>query len=78
MTVLTSTPAYKIKAVPPTRSYDNMAIKYTLEYSDDEAGNKKHAHTECIYYEISRCGDGIVDTKYNEVCDPKDTSKKNW
>ena len=78
MTVLTSTPVYKIKAVPPTRSYDNMAIKYTLEYSDDEAGNKKHAHTECIYYEISRCGDGIVDTKYNEVCDPKDTSKKNW
>ena len=78
MTVLTSSPAYRIKAVPPTRASDNLAVKYTLEYSDDEAGNQTHAHTECIYYEISRCGDGIVDTNYWETCDPNDSSKKNF
>ena len=78
MTVLTSSPAYRIKAVPPTRSYDNLSVKYTLEYSTDEAGKNRYAHTECINYEISRCGDGVLDTKYDEVCDPADPNKAWW
>jgi hypothetical protein len=57
MTVIKADKAYPIHSVPASRSYDNLLIKYTLTYSTDAAGNNKYAHTECKYYEISRCGD---------------------
>jgi hypothetical protein len=65
-------------AIPAVRSYDNLFIKYSLVYSTDSAWQNKYGHSECVYYEISRCGDGTLDTDYDETCDPADTSKTNW
>ena len=70
MTVLEAGSAYPILSVPASRSYDNFFLQYTLTYSTDEAGKNKYTHTECKYYEVSRCGDGVVDTSYGETCDP--------
>ena len=78
MRVLQATSAYPILAVPAQRAYDNLFIKYTLTYSTDAAWNNKQAHSECAYYEISRCGDGVLDTEYDEICDPKDPNKTWW
>jgi hypothetical protein len=75
MTVIRADRPYQIYSIPVSRSYDNFLIKYTLTYSTDEAGNNKYTHTECKYYEISRCGDGIIDSDYSEECDPGDASK---
>ena len=78
MTVIEADSKYPILSVPASRSYNNFVIKYTLTYSTDEAGKNKYTHTECKYYQISRCGDGVVDSSYGETCDPKDTSKSWW
>jgi hypothetical protein len=55
MTVIEADSTYPIYSVPASRSYNNFVIKYTLTYSTDEAGKNKYTHTECKYYEISRC-----------------------
>ena len=80
MTVIRADRPYQIYSVPVSRSYDNFLIKYTLTYSTDKAGNNQHTHTECKYYEISRCGDGVIDSWswYWEECDPGDASKTWW
>jgi len=78
MRVLQATSAYPILAVPAQRAFDNLFIKYTLTYSTDSAWNNKYAHSECAYYEISRCGDGVLDTEYDEICDPKDPNHQWW
>lgn len=60
---------YYIYSVPTTRSKDNLFLKYTVIYSSDVAWTKRKDHTECKYYEISRCWDGIIDSTYWEICD---------
>ena len=78
MRVLEARSEYPILAVPASRSYDNLFIKYSLVYSTDPAWNNKYWDAECGYYEISRCGDGVLDTEYWEKCDPKDPNKAWW
>jgi len=63
---------------PLTRSYNNLLVKYTAKLYgsyDQTNWDGPYYHTECKYYEISWCGDGVLDTSYGEVCDPNDTSK---
>jgi hypothetical protein len=57
MRILQATSEYPILATPTSRSYDNLFIKYILTYSTDETGNNKKGYSQCVYYEISRCGD---------------------
>ena len=64
-----ATSAYPVYDVPATRSYNNFLITYTVTWSPDVAGNDKRSHTECMYYEVTRCGDGVVDSGYGETCD---------
>ena len=66
---------YYIYSVPATRSKDNLFLKYTVTYSTDVAWTNKKDHTECKYYEISRCWDWIIDSSYWETCDDW---KDNW
>lgn len=73
----TKTP-YNIYSVPAKRAYNNLLVKYTITYSDNAAGNNKRNHVECKYYEISWCGDGVLDRDYGEQCDPKDPNKTGW
>ena len=78
MEIVTADDRYQVKKRPVSRSYDNLLVKYTIKYSNDVAWSAKYEHTECAHYEISRCGDGVVDSKYWEQCDPKDTSHAWW
>jgi hypothetical protein len=68
MVILKANKIYQINAVPQTRSSDNLLVKYVVEYANDKAATTRYQHTECYPYEISRCGDGVVD---------KDWFKKN-
>lgn len=57
-------------------SYDFM-VAYELSY--DYSNNYPNAsddivHTECEYYSVSWCGDWVLDA-WDEICDPKDTSR---
>ncbi len=60
---------YYIYSVPQTRDKNNLFLKYTLTYSTDSAWTNKKDITECKYYEISWCWDGMIDSTYNETCD---------
>jgi hypothetical protein len=64
MVILKSDSIYQINAVPSTRAPGNLYIKYVVEYANDETANTRYQHTECYPYEISRCGDGKVDTDW--------------
>ena len=64
MVILRANSIYQINAVPSTRTPGNLYIKYVVEYANDEAANTRYQHTECYPYEISRCGDGKVDTDW--------------
>jgi hypothetical protein len=84
MVVLKADSIYQIKDVPQTRSSSNLFIKYVIEYANDESTtSSRYQHTECYPYEISRCGDGVVDKDWYmkeandpaEECDYNDTSK---
>ena len=82
-TVIWSTPLYQVLDHPAVRSKDNLYIEYNIKYADKAYSSRPSdsqlkTHKECVYYEISRCGDGIIDTDYNEVCDPGDSSHTNW
>ena len=60
-------------------SYDFM-LAYTIDY--DFSNNYPNtsddvSHTECIYYSVTWCGDGVKDSSY-EVCDPNDPTHSGW
>ncbi|MBS9775078.1 DUF11 domain-containing protein [Candidatus Gracilibacteria bacterium] len=78
--ILTSKSKFHIQDVPEKRKQDNLIVEYDMKYYNAVDGKWKgpYNHKECKFYEISWCGDGQVDTKYGEQCDPKDSSKKNW
>lgn len=67
--VIEATTPYYINAVPLKREKDNLFLKYTLTYSSDVAWTNKKDITECKYYEISWCWDGMIDSTYWETCD---------
>lgn len=61
--VARSTPLYSVKHFPPTRSADNIVIKYTITYftevDGEWVGPKYDIRTQP--YEITYCGDGVID-----------------
>lgn len=83
--ISTSSPNWKIAQHPTTRtkgtrsSYD-FGISYTISY--DFSNNYPNtaddiSHKECVYYSVSWCGDGVLDSGY-EQCDPNDPKKTGW
>jgi hypothetical protein len=74
MLIIESTP-YHLITPPSVRASNNLYIEYTVWYDDVRheyipSKDYLYSHKECFKYEISRCGDGVIDTGYNEVCDP--------
>ena len=62
---------YAIVYNPPIRSYDNFIIEYTISHTNIINGKEVgyYTHVDYVKYEVSWCGDGIKDFKYNESCD---------
>ena len=75
--ILTATSPYYVREKPIKRDKNNLYLEYTIWYSDSQNGAWS-AEKECKYYEITRCGDGILDPEYGETCDPNDSSKTGW
>lgn len=68
-------PSYQLLKAPAKRQKDNIYIEYLVNRTGNgQTGN----HLECISYEVTWCGDGIVDTDEGEKCDPNDPNKTNW
>ena len=81
MKVIESNP-YHIVTPPTARAWNNLYIEYTIWYdnvnhSTSPSTGNLYSHKECAYYEISRCGDGILDTEEGEKCDPGSPEWKN-
>ena len=77
---------YRILAVPAIRSFENLRINFDVKY---QIGSLPEVtHRECAKYEITWCGDGILDTNIDtdlvtpgvqgEQCDPNDPSRAWW
>ena len=62
----------------PSRDAEFRTI--TLYDNDDKlsTSSNNRAIVECQQHVIRWCGDGILDTKYGEQCDPKDPNKTGW
>jgi hypothetical protein len=57
MKVIESSPKYQILDTPDKRARDNLYVEYTIKYATSQTSTREQSHKECIYYEISRCGD---------------------
>jgi hypothetical protein len=79
---------YSINYMPEKRLNNNLSVTYTLwiyENVSDE-WSKKTKLIDVQPYEITWCGDGIVDNyldayngnKIAEICDPQDPNKLGW
>jgi hypothetical protein len=60
---------YHIVTPPTSRAWNNLYIEYNIWYdyvnhSTTPSKSNLYSHKECAYYEISRCGDGVIDSKY--------------
>ena len=62
----------------PSRDAEFRTI--TLYDNDDKlsTSSNNRAIVECQQHVIRWCGDGILDKKYGEKCDPKDPQKARW
>jgi hypothetical protein len=65
--------SYPIKHHPKERSYNNLVLVYDVTYYDEispDVWNKQpEIFKSCVLYEISWCGDGIIDKEFGETCD---------
>lgn len=73
VTIIEAIPPYQLLVPPTKRQKDNFYIEYIV----NGKGNSDFSHKECITYEVTWCGDGIVDNytdyagrKIEEKCDP--------
>ena len=70
----------KHPAVRSTGSAFDFMIAYRINYDTSnnypDASDDK-SHVECQPYQVTWCGDGILDTQY-ESCDPADPNKTGW
>ena len=57
------------------RSSDDSIHKITKNL---KFGGAVHTDNECLNIYVAWCGDGILDKKYGEKCDPKDPQKAGW
>ena len=85
MMVITSPldPKYHIVSTPSQRAWNNIYIEYIIWYdniyhSTTPSNSNLYSHKECAYYEITWCGDGVLDTEDGELCDPADPSHAWW
>ena len=79
---------YQILYHPLQRKTNNLEIIYDTSYYKNVSWNWEWPihHTEYQPYEITWCGDGILDnyidqytwTSISETCDPNDASKTGW
>lgn len=67
---------YPIKYHPVKRAHNNLVVKYTVKYFSSSKPHKDikkwvgpKFHTSCVNYEITRCGDGILDIENQEECE---------
>ena len=75
MLIVESSPEYIVKDHPVKRTTDNLYVEYTVSYANKKytttpSSSQLKTHKECVYYEISRCWDGVLDEDYWEECDP--------
>lgn len=68
--------SYPIHYHPEKRSPNNLVVKYRYKYysSQNPHKNKKDWDgpsylTSCVNYEITRCGDGVIDKDDGEECE---------
>ena len=84
MQIIDSAPEYLVKNCPTKRSYENLYIEYIVTSAGEDPkwqtlpNAKLSTHKECVYYDVSRCGDGTLDTDEWEICDPADPSHEWW
>ena len=79
--IIKATSNYKIKYRPKIRSYKNLEIIYETKYinfKDEKEHGSIKTDKVIAHYEISWCGDGVLDHEYNEKCDPKDPKYENF
>lgn len=79
--VVSADPKYQLLTTPSRRQEKNIYIEYTI----NGRGQADFSHKECISWEVTWCGDGVVDNytdhkgeKITEICDPNDPNKTNW
>lgn len=79
--VISADPKYQLLTTPSRRQEKNIYIEYTI----NGRGQADFSHKECISWEVTWCGDGVVDNytdhkgeKITETCDPNDPKKTNW
>ncbi len=72
-----ATEKYQVKYAPKVRKKDNIKVIFDMQYKkrigDKWSKNIKN-FVRCTNYEITSCGDGILDKKY-EQCDPNDPTR---
>lgn len=73
--IIEASPRYRLNTAPAFRKKDNIYIEYSVTTT---GRNTTSTHKECISYEVTWCGDGILDRDEGEVCDPKDPNKTGW
>lgn len=59
----------------------DFMIKYYYGYQtvvDGKKVGKLKKYLGCQPYQVSWCGDGVLDKEYDEVCDPQDPKKQGW
>lgn len=72
---------YQVVRIPEKRASDNLLIRYTNQYkvvSNGKPVGFSKSYISCQLYEISWCGDGVLDEEYQEICDPNDPNKQGW
>ena len=72
--IIQTTEKYQVAVAPKKRLKDNIYVEYHVVVE----GNEKEGHRECVNYEVTWCGDGVLDKDEGEQCDPNDPSKKGW
>lgn len=65
--IIEAVPPYRLLVPPTRRQKDNFYIEYIV---NGHGNGKNFSHKECISYEVTWCGDGIVDVDEGEKCDP--------
>lgn len=72
--------SYPINYHPEKRSPNNLVVKYRYKYYSSQSlrKNKKDWEgpsyfTSCVNYEITWCGDGVIDKEDGEECEFNDT-----
>lgn len=67
--------AYKTLNPPKKRHKDNIVINYMVLF---KTPNGTQWQKDCVHYEVTWFGDGIVDKDDGETCDIADPKREGW